>query len=162
MLPQNMCASTNVTSHTHTHTPTPPSVDKSPLLLLLLSPVSVWREQPNNSVFLSSSWKSTCSRFVLYKAAITESRRTARGFHRCSRPSSRFLSGCCETWRRKRGDRARPVRDGVVCLRPSLLRPLTSPKASVSLQLVLCAATSDSAGAPGEQAVTSVNRLFFG
>lgn len=54
-------------------TPTPPE-DKS----LLLSLVSVWGERPNNSVFLSSSWKSSCTMFVLCKAAINGSRRAAK------------------------------------------------------------------------------------
>lgn len=87
VLPQHMCASNKFNLAPH---PTPPPEDKSPLLLLL-SLVSVWRERPNNSVFLSSSWKSSCSMFVLCKAAINGSRRTAKGFRRCSRPCSRFL-----------------------------------------------------------------------
>lgn len=63
------CARTNLTSQP----PTPPE-DKS----LPLSLVSVWGERPNNSVFLSSSWKSSCTMFVLCKAAINGSRRAAK------------------------------------------------------------------------------------
>lgn len=51
----SVCAWTNLTSHS--------------LQKINLFHMSVWREQPNNSMFLSSSWKSSCTMFVLCKAA---------------------------------------------------------------------------------------------
>lgn len=47
---QSACAWTTLTSH---------SLQKINLFLM-----SVWREQQNNSMFLSSSWKSSCTMFV--------------------------------------------------------------------------------------------------
>lgn len=95
----------------------PPWEDKSPLHLLLRSLVSVWREQPNNSVFLSSSWKTTCSMFLLCKAAMNESRRTAKRLLSLQQTQLAFLLRLVAKHRGRKGDGARPVRDGVVCLR---------------------------------------------
>lgn len=57
------CAWTHLTSH---------SLQKINLFLM-----SVRSEQQNNSMFFSNSWKSSCTMFVLCKAALNESRRTA-------------------------------------------------------------------------------------
>lgn len=67
-------------------------------------------KQQSNSVFLWSSWKSSCTMFVLCKAALNESRRTATPWY-LTLGWVLFL-GCCETWRQQ--ERGNSKKWGVV------------------------------------------------